>query len=265
MEILREQMAFKRNCWNTEESRWQGECQNCVTRHERQESSTEELERRDHWPLPKKRDLKDSNRGAVDDWLRQQKAGFRARRSCCDLNFTLRQIIDEVTALNAPLLVNFIDFKKAFESIHRISGWNTLRCYGIPAKIIKVMLSFYKGIRCTVRADGEVGEWFQIITRVWKGCVLSLLIILQVIDWIMKTAAGIGTNGIGMDYERRLTDLDFVHNIALLDSTWAGMVNLISNVEAEAATVGLKINADKTIKIVKGVQSQLQEVQAGEI
>jgi hypothetical protein len=42
------------------------------------------------------------------------------------------------------------------------------------------------------------------------------------------------------------------------------MVDLAGRVEAEAATVGLKIIADKSKVMVTGVQGQVQEVQAGE-
>ena len=235
-------------------------------------------------PLPKKGDLKDCNnwrgitllsvpgkvmasilmnriKGAVDVQLRQQQAGFRTGRSCCDQIFTLRQIIDKVTALNAPLLVNFIDFRKAFDCIHRISVWNILRCYGIPEKVIKVIQSFYKDSRCAVRADGEVGEWFQIITGIRQGCVLSPLIFLLVMDWILRRVADTGNNGLEWVDGQRLTDLDFADDIALLDSTWSGMIELTGRVEAEAATVGLRINADKTKVMAAGVQGQTQVIQ----
>jgi len=43
------------------------------------------------------------SKGAVDNQLQ---AEFRAGGSCCDQIFALRQIIDKVTALNEPLLVN---------------------------------------------------------------------------------------------------------------------------------------------------------------
>ena len=71
---------------------------------------------------------------AVDGTLRQHQAGFRHGRSCCDQIFALRQIIEKVAATDSKLLVNFIDFRKAFDCVHRPSVWNILRCYGIPEK-----------------------------------------------------------------------------------------------------------------------------------
>jgi hypothetical protein len=114
-----------------------------------------------------------------------------------------------------------------------------------------------------VRADGEVGEWFQIITGVRQGCVLSPMIFLLVMDWIMKRATDTVTNGLEWVNGERLPDLDFADDIALLGSTLAGMMDLTGKVETEAATVGLRINADKTKVMMTGVQGQTQAIQAG--
>ena len=40
-------------------------------------------------------------------------------RGCVDQIFALRKIIEQCLEWNAPLHVNFIDFKKAFDSLHR--------------------------------------------------------------------------------------------------------------------------------------------------
>ena len=65
--------------------------------------------------------------------------------------------MEKVTTLDTTLLINFIDFRKAFDCLHRPSVWNFLRSYGIPGNIIKVIQSFYQGSRCSVRVDGTVG------------------------------------------------------------------------------------------------------------
>ena len=90
--------------------------------------------------LPKKGDLVDCNnwRGVtstlfpitskvfsniihttLDEYIRKEQAGFRPGRSCSDHIFTLRQILEQSKEWNAPLYANFIDFEKAFDSIHR--------------------------------------------------------------------------------------------------------------------------------------------------
>ena len=51
--------------------------------------------------------------------IRKEQAGFRKGRSCSDHIFTLRQILEQAKEWNSTVYANFIDFEKAFDSIHR--------------------------------------------------------------------------------------------------------------------------------------------------
>ena len=125
-------------------------------------------------------------KAAVDQTLRPNQAGFRPGRSCCDQIFSLRQIIDKCLAWQKPVLLNFIDFKKAFDCIHRESLWKIVAKYGIPNKIINIMKSFYQGSCCAVRTEGILGELFEIHSGVRQGCVLSPLLFAIIMDWVLK-------------------------------------------------------------------------------
>ena len=107
-----------------------------------------------------------------------------------------------------------------------------------------------------------MGEWFKIVTGVRQGCVLSPLIFILVMDWILKRATD-NDKGLLWNKEQRLADLDFADDIALLESSWAGISELTNRVEEEAATVGLRINADKTKIMVIGDFDVTNGVQAG--
>lgn len=56
---------------------------------------------------------------AVDKQLRKEQAGFRKGRGCAEQIFTLRNIIEQCTEWQRKLYINFVDFEKAFDSIHR--------------------------------------------------------------------------------------------------------------------------------------------------
>ena len=58
-------------------------------------------------------------RDAVDVRLRDHQAGFRRDRSCTDQIATLRIIVEQSLEWNSSLYVNFVDFLKAFDSLHR--------------------------------------------------------------------------------------------------------------------------------------------------
>jgi hypothetical protein len=72
----------------------------------------------------------------VDATLRKVQAGFRQGRGCTDQIFALRNIMEQCIEWNAPVVINFIDFKKAFDSVHRETLWKILLSYGIPPKIV---------------------------------------------------------------------------------------------------------------------------------
>jgi len=55
----------------------------------------------------------------VDQTLREGPAGFRNARSCTEQIFALRNILEQDVKYRKDLVVNFFDFKKAFDSVHR--------------------------------------------------------------------------------------------------------------------------------------------------
>jgi len=57
----------------------------------------------------------------VDAVLREEQAGFPTGRSCSEQILTLRNIIEQCHKWQKPLHINYIDLKKAFDSIHRDS------------------------------------------------------------------------------------------------------------------------------------------------
>ena len=99
---------------------------------------------------------------AVDETLRDQQAGFRKDRSCTDQIATLRIIIEQSIEWRSALYVNFIDFEKAFDSLHRTSLWKILRQYGIPYKFINIIKNSYDGMNGKVVHGGIVSGSFRV-------------------------------------------------------------------------------------------------------
>ena len=153
---------------------------------------------------------------AVDERLRDNQAGFRSNRSCLDQIATLRIIVEQSLEWNSSLYVNFVDYRKAFDSIHRDTLWHLLRHYGIPLKLTKLIKKSYEDMTCQVVHQEKLTEKFGVKTGVRQGCLLSPFLFLLAIDWIMKTTTEETRNGIQWTLWDQLEDLDFADDLALL-------------------------------------------------
>ena len=83
--------------------------------------------------------LIDRIRDGVNSKLRDEQAGFRSGRGTVEHTFILRNIIEQVVEWQATLYITFVDFEKAFDSVHRESLWKIMESYGIPCKIIHMV------------------------------------------------------------------------------------------------------------------------------
>ena len=188
--------------------------------------------------LPKKRNLTDCNnwrgicllsipgkilstillkrlRSAVDVTLKEEQTGFRAGRSCTEQIFTLRNIIDQCIEFQKPIVINFIDFKKAFDSVHRESLWKIAKIYGIPEQFIDIFNAIYLNFRSCIKTGTGISIFFLIKTGVRQGCILSTLLFLLVIDFSMSKAVDTVNKSIRWKEENKLADRDFVDGTVL--------------------------------------------------
>ena len=112
-----------------------------------------------------------------------------------DQIFALRNILEQSLEWNTSLCINFIDFQKAFDSVHRESLWKILQAYGLPPKIIK-MFYMYNNFECSIILGNTITETFPVKSRVRQGCILSPILFLVTIDWVMRQATSLRPRGI---------------------------------------------------------------------
>ena len=188
--------------------------------------------------------------GAIDSILRQEQTGFRKGRSCMDHIFTLRQIIEQSEEWNSALYIVFVDFEKAFDSVHRDSMWRILRHYGIPDKIVRVIRALYENFECRVAHNNKLSDTFQVKSGVRQGCILSPILFSLAIDWIMHKTLDGRRQGIQWTLTSILEDLDYADDLSLLASRHQDIQQKTNNLAKHAALIGLKVNTGKT-KVLK--------------
>ena len=120
---------------------------------------------------------------AVDDHLCKDQTGLRKGRGCADHIFALRNTIAQCADWQRGLYVNFINFRKAFDSVHRDLLWRIIQSYGIPSSISDIFKRYYDVYTCI---HGNSDIMFEVKTGVRQGCVLSTLLFKLVIDCVLS-------------------------------------------------------------------------------
>ena len=185
-------------------------------------------------------------KASIDETLRENQAGFRKGRSCIDQIATLRIIIEQSEEWNSPLLINFIDYKKAFDSVDRGTLWKLMRHYGIPEKLVNLVQASYEGTVSRVVHDGQLSDGFEVTTGVRQGCLLSPFLFNLAIDWIMKESSKGRQNGIQWTPWLQLDDIDFADDVALLSHSTRQMQDKTDDLNVTSKKLGLDIHAIKS-------------------
>ena len=109
----------------------------------------------------------------IDPVLRKNQNGFRTNRSTTGQILTIRRIIEGVKNKNLPAVLVFIDFSKAFDSIHREKMKEILIAYGIPGETVNAIMMLYRNTRSMVRSPDGDTDFFDIIAGVLQGDTIA--------------------------------------------------------------------------------------------
>ena len=142
-------------------------------------------------------------------------------------------------------MLNFVDFTKAFDSIHRPIMWQLQKLYGIPDKIIALIKSMFEGSESCVRVGQEHTDWLKITTGVRQEDVLSPLLFNIVIDYIMGKLQQV-KGDLQWTTANILKELAYTDDICLLGEDFDNIIALTDTLNAEAKKLGLNTNTHKT-------------------
>ena len=96
--------------------------------------------------------------------MREEQAGFREGRSYSEQILALRNIIEQSVQFQKNLTINFIDFNKAFDSVHRPSVWKIVEYYAVPMKFINIMKALYDRPTCSIKTSTGTTEPIKIMS-----------------------------------------------------------------------------------------------------
>ncbi|XP_072046990.1 uncharacterized protein [Amphiura filiformis] len=211
----------------------------------------------------------------LDPVLRFNQNGFRPGRSTVSQILALRRIIEEVKNNNLNAAVIFIDFKKAFDTIHRGKVLDIMRAYGVPERLVAAIGCMYHHTIAHVTSPDGVTKDFEIQAGVLQGDTLPPFLFIVVLDYVLRKAMEGNEERLGFTLEprksrrigpRTIIDLDFADDIALLADNLKDAQELLHLVEAVAQKVGLEMNAKKTkAMLYKETPSSIKTLDGSEL
>ena len=120
--------------------------------------------------------------------LSEVQAGFRKSRGTRDQIADIRWIIRKAREFQKDIYFCFIDYAKAFDSVHHNKVWKILREMEIPDHLTCLLRNLYAGQEATVRIGHGTTDWFQIGKGVHQGCILSPCLFNLCVEYIMRNA-----------------------------------------------------------------------------
>ena len=129
--------------------------------------------------------------------ISENQAGFREGYSAVDNLFVLQGVICRYLAKkHGKLYIRFVDFKAAFDSVHRDKLWLALNHHGIKGKLLKSIKSVYKSVRSCVNVRGTFTDFFDCYIGLRQGCMISPVLFSLFIDKFTEIIQHSGLKGI---------------------------------------------------------------------
>ena len=190
----------------------------------------------------------------IDNILTKNQNGFQRNRSTTTKILTIRRILEGVQAKNLQATILFVDFTKAFDSIHRGKMEQILLAYGIPKEIVAAIAILNRNTKVKVRSPDGDTDYFDIVAGVLQGDTLAPYFFIIYLDHVLKISIDkIRENGFELTKKRSrrypaktITDTDYTDDIVILANAPAQVETLLHNLEQAAAGIGLHVNAHKT-------------------
>ena len=90
-----------------------------------------------------------------------EQGGFRKGRSTIDHVFVLKTLIDLYLNKRKRIYCCFIDYKKAFDNVSRVSLWTKMLSLNINGQILNVIKNLYSNAKCYIKMNGKLSNVFK--------------------------------------------------------------------------------------------------------
>jgi hypothetical protein len=179
----------------------------------------------------------------ANEAVQHYQAGFQSGKSTTDQLFALRQILEKSNEFNITTHHPFIDFKAAYDTLIRNEVYVGMSKLNFPTKLIRLTKATLTIVTCCVNIQNDCSESFETRQGLRQGDVLSTLLFNVVLEVIVRRA---NLQTTGTIYNKETQPLAYADDIAIVGRSQSAVRDANLALEREAATIGLKINVQKT-------------------
>ncbi|VVC40817.1 Reverse transcriptase domain [Cinara cedri] len=174
--------------------------------------------------------------------LGDNQRGFRPNRSTTDQIFIIRQVLQKMWEFDKVYTL-FVDFEKAYDSIHRPTLFNILKEFNMPRKLINLIKATMGNFELKIKIASSTSKSFKVTSDLRQGDALSLILFNLVLEKVvrdMNISEGItlGLSKIGL--------LAYSDDIAIIGDNIEIVKIHCKKLMDAASKVGLRINDGKT-------------------
>ena len=142
----------------------------------------------------------------------------------------------------ARVTLLFVDFTKAFDSIHRGKMEQIRSVYGLPKETVEAKIILYRNTKVKIRSPDGDTEYFDIVAGVLQRDTLAPYLFIICLDDVLRTSIDkIRENGFELIKKRSrrhpaktITDADYADDIAILANTLNQAKTLLHSLERAA-------------------------------
>ena len=172
--------------------------------------------------------------------------GFIKNRSTTDHLSTLTRLIETRKLYKKSTSTCFIDFRKVYDTVNRNLLWSKLSQLGISGKMFSNLKAIYNNVKCSVRINGHLTDWFSVNTGLKQGCLLSSVLFNL---YMNDLTLALESTGLGIDIDgNKVCVLQYANDIVVMAETQQELQTLLEIVHTWCNANSMQVNLKKTTK-----------------
>lgn len=179
----------------------------------------------------------------LDLYQPREQAGFRAGYGTNDHLQTVKTLIEKCIEYNKPLILVFVDYEKAFDTVDQQEMLKALADCRVDYRYLTIIRHVYNNAKAYVRLHQDTTE-FSVERGVRQGDVISPKVFTTLLEYLFKKI-DFGEKGVNIDGEK-LNHLRFADDIVLVADCIGDAREMLESLDAASREVGLKVNKAKT-------------------